>query len=43
MGLEKARSEAEGLIEAAEQELAAFGPKGNTLRELARFVVERKN
>jgi len=43
MGLEKARSEAEGLIEAAEQELAAFGPKGNTLRELAQFVVERKN
>jgi geranylgeranyl diphosphate synthase type II len=43
MGLEKAQAEAEGLIKAAELELAAFGSKGCTLRELARFVVERKN
>jgi len=43
MGLEKARAEAEGLIEAAEGDLASFGSNGCTLRELARFVVERKN
>ena len=41
MGVDKARAQARMLVEQANGHLASHGDKANTLRELARFVVER--
>ena len=41
MGVDKARAQARMLVEQAKGHLASHGKKADTLRELARFVVER--
>ena len=41
MGVDKARAQARMLVEQANGHLASHGKKADTLRELARFVVER--
>lgn len=41
-GLEKARTIARSLVEEAEQVLNIFGSKAETLKQLARFIIERK-
>ena len=43
LGLAGARAKLEALIDAADDALAPFGPKANTLRDAARFVAERRN
>ncbi|MBI3828206.1 MAG: polyprenyl synthetase family protein [Planctomycetes bacterium] len=43
MGLERAKLEAQQLMDAARAELQALGARAQNLEDLARFVVERKN
>ena len=43
LGLERARSQARHLADQAAQHLEIFDEKADALRELARFVVERRN
>ncbi len=43
LGVEGARAEAARLAESAAERLAPFGPRGETLRQLTRFVLERSN
>lgn len=41
-GIEKSQQKADELVSSAFKELESFGPKADTLKELARFLVERK-
>jgi geranylgeranyl diphosphate synthase type II len=41
-GVEESERKADELVEAAFAELESFGERAETLRELARFLVERK-
>jgi farnesyl diphosphate synthase len=43
LGVEGARAEAARLADSAAERLAPFGPRGETLRQLTRFVLERSN
>lgn len=43
MGLEAARKEAAKMMDAAMQALESFGSAADPLREIARYIVERKN
>ncbi len=43
LGIEGARAEAARLAESAAERLAPFGARGETLRQLSRFVLERSN
>jgi farnesyl diphosphate synthase len=43
LGLDGARAKAGLLVEEASASLARFGPTADTLREAARFIVERRN
>jgi len=42
-GIEKSQQKADELVESAFAELKEFGERGENLKELARFLVERKN
>ena len=42
MGLERARAQARLLIDQAIQHLEIFGEKADPLRDLARFIIERR-
>jgi geranylgeranyl diphosphate synthase, type II len=42
-GIEKSQQKADELIESAFAELKGFGERGETLKELAQFLIERKN
>ena len=42
-GIEKSQQKADELIESAFAELKGFGKRGETLKELAQFLIERKN
>jgi geranylgeranyl diphosphate synthase, type II len=42
-GLEQSRRKANELLQAADASLETFGNRGNTLRELAKFLVERES
>jgi geranylgeranyl diphosphate synthase type II len=41
-GVERSQRKADELISKAFAELESFGPRAETLKELARFLVERK-
>jgi geranylgeranyl diphosphate synthase, type II len=41
-GVEESERKADGLVKIAFAELESFGERAETLRELARFLVERK-
>ena len=41
-GLDESLKKADALVDQAENALAAFGPRADTLKSLARFLVERK-
>jgi len=43
LGVDRARSQAEILINQAIKHLEIFGQRGNLLRDLAKFVIERQN
>ena len=43
LGVERAREQAEILTDQAMKHLEMFGEKGNLLRDLAQFVIERRN
>jgi farnesyl diphosphate synthase len=43
LGVERARAQAEILINQAIKNIESFGEKGDLLRDLARFVIERHN
>ena len=43
LGVERAREQAEILTDQAMKHLEIFGEKGNLLRDLAQFVIERRN
>ena len=43
LGVERAREQAEILSDQAMKHLEIFGEKGNLLRDLAQFVIERRN
>jgi len=42
-GIEDSRRKAEGLIREAGTRLDSFGPRANPLREIARYILQRKN
>jgi len=42
-GIEKSQQKADELVESAFAELKEFGERGETLKELAKFLIERKN
>jgi geranylgeranyl diphosphate synthase, type II len=42
-GIEKSQQTADELVESAFAELKGFGERGETLKELAQFLIERKN
>ena len=43
LGVERARDQAQILTDQAMKHLEIFGEKGNLLKDLAQFVVERRN
>ena len=43
MGIERAKSKAQGLLNDALSSIQIFGDKSKTLEALARFIVERKS
>ena len=42
-GIEKSQQKADELVDKAFRELESFGPRAENLKELARFLIERKN
>jgi farnesyl diphosphate synthase len=41
LGVERAREQAEALVDQAISHLACYGPEAEILRALARFIIER--